>query len=321
MEKRLKELRNRNDKRMNERTFIILLSCNMKNKIKGLWFPYFLIISIFVIFHNVFLTIGLQINGTLSYSITEILVRVCEAMFGYSEEILAGPTWFLRTLAMAMIVFGFIVFISRIIEKKSNTVIKIIFQLICVIGLAIIGYPLIISHTQLPADMQISFVVMPFIWAGYVLRNYKGDIERLLNPIAAIISLVIVAVVSCFESVDYAMGMEFPYMHIVSLLGVYGCLYIVKLIRRFEISTRIMAFVGELSLYIMFLHFFLLRIMDRIICIVVGDSTGEMFDTMPVAFNNLWWLYLIICIPLSVLIAWLLKKGVTFFKKVLSDGK
>ena len=158
----------------------------IKNKIKSLWFPYFLIIAFCVIFHNLFLTLGLQINGTNRYSLTDILVKVCEGMFGYSEEILAGPVWFLRTLAMAMIIFGFILFLSRIIERKTNIVFKIIFQAICVIALAVVGYPLIMNHVQLPADMQISFEVMPFIWVGYLLRNYKGDIDRLLNPIAAI---------------------------------------------------------------------------------------------------------------------------------------
>ena len=294
---------------------------NLKNKIKRLWFPYFLIISFFVIFHNLFLILGLQLQDTPRYSLTEILVRVCEAMFGYSEEILAGPTWFLRTLAMAMIIFGFIVFVSSVIERKSNLVFKIIFQIICVIVLAVVGYPLILNHIQLPADMQISFEVMPFIWGGYILRNYKGDIDKILNPIVAVISIVIVAVVSCFESVDFAMGLEFPYMHIISFLGIYGCLYIVKLLRKFDLSTKIMSFIGELSLYIMFIHFFILRIMDRIICGVVGDASGELFDKMPVAFQNLWWLYLIICIPMSILLSWLIKKCVVVIKRVFAQEK
>ena len=292
---------------------------NMKNKIKSLWLPYFLIIGFFVIFHNLFLLLALQLQDTPRYTLTEILVRVCEAMFGYSREILAGPTWFLRTLAMAMIIFGFIVFISRVIERKSNIVLKIIFQLICVIALTVVGYPLIQNHIQLPADMQISFVVMPFIWVGYILRNYKGDIEKFLNPIVAVIAFVIVGVVSVFKSIDYAYGSEFPYMHIISLLGIYGCLYITKLIRKFKTSTKIMAFVGELSLYIMFLHFFILRITDRIICNIKGDPTGELFENLPVAFEEMWWLYLIVCIPLSVLIGWVSRKCATLLKKACAN--
>lgn len=288
----------------------------IKNKIKSLWFPYFLIIAFFVIFHNLFLVLGLQINDTPHYSLTEILVRICEGMFGKSEEILAGPVWFLRTLAMAMILFGFILFLSRVLERKTNIICKMIFQIICVVALAIVGYPLILNHIQLPADMQISFEVMPFIWVGYLLRNYKGDINKLLNPIVAIVSFVMVGIISCYKSVDFAMGMEFPYMHIVSMLGIYGCLYIVKLIRKFNLSTRIMAFVGELSLFIMFLHFFILRIIDRIICSIVGDPSGELYSKMPVAFQQLWWLYLLICIPLSILIAWIIEKMVNVVKKV-----
>ena len=292
---------------------------NMKNKIKSLWLPYFLIISFFVIFHNLFLILGLQLQDTSNLSLTEILVRVCEAMFGYSEEILAGPTWFLRTLAMAMIIFGFIVFISRIIERKSSLVVKIFFQLVCVVALTVVGYPLILNHIQLPADMQISFEVMPFIWVGYILRNYKGDVEKFLNPIVAVIAFVIVGVVSVFKSIDFAYGSEFPYMHLISLLGIYGCLYIAKLIRKFKASTKIMAFVGELSLYIMFLHFFILRIIDRIICNIKGDPTGDLFGNLPVAFEELWWLYLIVCIPVSVLLGWVIKKCSTLIKRACTN--
>ena len=291
---------------------------NVMAKLKSLWLPYFFIIAFFVLFHNLFIKFDLQISDTPEYSITEILIKVCNGLFGYSEEILAGPTWFLRTLAMAMIIFGFIVFLSRVNERYMGFVGKIIFQVICVGALAVIGYPLIINHIQLPADMQIAFVVMPFIWVGYVLRNYKGDIEKLLNPIVAIIAFAIVAVVSCFKSVDFAMGWEFPYMHVISLLGIYGCLYVVKLIAKFNVSTGIMAFIGELSLYIMFIHFFILRIMDRIICNITGE---DMFDTMPVSFPNLWWLYLLICVPVSIGLAWLLKKCVQIIKKAFTDER
>ncbi len=289
---------------------------NLQNKIKGLWFPYFLIVSFFVLFHNLFLAIGLQTGTTPHYSMSQILLRVCEALFGKSDEILAGPVWFLRTLAMAMIVFGFIVFLSRLIERITNTALKIIFQMICVAAMAIVGYLLIPMGIQLPADMQIGFVVMPFIWTGYLLRNYKGDITNILNPVAAIICFVIVGFVSCFNTVDYAMGMEFPYMHVISVLGIYGCLYISKLIRKSGVATRIMAFIGELSLYIMFVHFFVLRLMDRTISGMSGDIA--LFDKMPVAFTNLWWLYLLICIPSSILIAWIIKKCVDVISKSIN---
>ena len=290
---------------------------NLQNKIKGLWFPYFIIVSFFVLLHNVFLKIGIQTSGTPHYSMSEILQRVCEALFGKSDEILAGPVWFLRTLAMAMIIIGFMVFFSRFIERITGKALKIAFQAVCVIAMAAVGYLLILMGIQLQADMQIGFVVMPFIWTGCLLRNYKGDIMNLLNPIVAILCFIIVGVVSCNNTVDYAMGNEFPYMHIISLLGIYGCLYVAKLIRRFNVATRVMAFIGELSLYIMFVHFFILRVMDRIISGRVGDITK--FDRMPVAFINLWWLYLIICIPLSILIAAVFKKSADYIGKSISN--
>ena len=201
-----------------------------------------------------------------------------------------------------MIIFGFIVYVSRIIERKVNTTLKIIFQVVVVAVLTAVGYIFIKSHTQFPADMQISFVVMPFIWCGYILRNYMGDITRLLNPIVAIIGFIIVGVASAYKDLDMTTGNLFPYMHLIALLGIYGCLYLSKLLSKWKVSTRIMSFIGTISLYIMSVHFFVIRGIDRICVLLFGHNAYEMINGV-----LMWTVYALIICVISVAVAYVIK--------------
>ena len=289
---------------------------NLKNKLKGLWLPYFIIISIFVLLHNVISLIGMQPEGTMDYSLKDMLVRICYAMFGVSDEFLAGPVWFLRTLAMAMIIFGFIVVLSRLIEAKTNFAFKIIVQLILIIALTVLGYPLIASHTQLPADMQIAFEMMPFIWVGYFLRNYIGSIDKLLNIIVGLIAFVIVGIVSSFQDLDMAMGNIFPYMHIVAFLGIYGCLSLSKLLCKWNISRKVFSIIGSISLYIMVVHFVVIRAIDKVTYIVCDKPAYELMT------NIIYWIiYVIIIVAISVTVSFGIKKAVDAVKTILTKAE
>lgn len=275
---------------------------NLINRLKRLWIPYVIIITIFILLHNLFMALGLTLEGTAHYSPGQIIEKIAFGLFGYADEFLAGPVWFLRTLAVAMIIFGFIVYVSRMIERKVNIVLKIIFQLVVVSALTAVGYIFIQNHTQLPADMHISFAVMPFIWCGYILRNYIGDITRLLNPIVAIICFVIVGVVSAYKDLDMTTGNVFPYMHLIALLGIYGCLYLSKLLSKWKVSTRIMSFIGTISLYIMAVHFFVIRGIDRICVLLFGHNAYEMLSGV-----LMWTLYALIICAISVAVAYVIK--------------
>ena len=284
---------------------------NLAGRLKRLWLPYFIIITIFVLLHNVILWAGMQPEGTSEYSIKDMIVRICMAMFGVSDEFLAGPVWFLRTLAMAMIIFGFIVSLSRIIEKRTNLAIKIIIQVVIVIGFAVIGYPLIATHTQLPADMQISFEMIPFIWVGYLLRNYVGDISKYLNIIIGGVAFIVVGVVAHFQDLDMAMGNVFLYMHLVSFAGIYGCLTLSKLINKWGISNKLMSFTGSLSLYIMVTHFVIIRMLDKVTYVIWDKPAYELLTNIP-----LWILYVIVICVISVATAFLIKKLTDVVKKL-----
>ena len=282
---------------------------NVLSRLKRLWVPYFIIITVFVLLHNLFLTLGLQLEGTDHYSLGQIVEKICYAMFGYADEFLAGPVWFLRTLAVAMIIFGFIIYASRKLERRFHVVSKIIFQVVVTAALTVVGYIFIQSHIQLPCDMQISFTVLPFIYCGYVLRNYVGDITRYLNPFAAIISFVIVGVVSVYKDVDMTTGNVFPYMHLIALLGIYGCLYLSKLASKWKVSSQIMSFVGEISLYIMAIHFFVIRGIDRISVLLFGHNAYELMSN---AF--MWVVYALVICVVSVGISYGIKKLVDVIK-------
>ena len=161
------------------------------------------------------------------------------------------------------------------------------------------------QKVALPAESQVSLVVMPFLWAGYLLRNAKLDIKAYLNPVVAIVCGVIVWLVSLEYRMDLAMKWVYPAMHIVALLGIYVCLYIAKLLQGVVKVKDIMVQYGKASFWIMFVHLPMCRVFDWF---YINHNFSDRFEELYYVIDTVifpekfWGIYLIIGLGLSMLI-------------------
>lgn len=286
---------------------------NVINKLKTTWKTYVILYIIVILLHNVLIDMGLQPLAYEKYSMREMGLKLLGAFFGNGSELMAGPAWFLAILVITSIVLGFIISLSILIEQLTkSTLIKLLFQAFVIVSMAIIGYPLILNQVHFFANVQYVLVVIPYMWLGYVLRNYVGDITRYIKPVVGLICALIVYWFSTFEWVDITIGHVFPYMYIATAFGLYMALSLSQILNNVPILNRLIRFMGDNSLAIMIVHFPVLRLIDKFIATVIyTDPTGELFNHIPVAFEHLWYVYMIVDVPVTLFIVliWVKLKG------------
>lgn len=278
---------------------------NIKAKFKSTYCPYLIIYTILVLFHNVFYNLGVLESWAYTYSPKEFFINIAKVLVGSANELMGATLWFLPTIFCGIVLLGIIVYISCKIEHKTNAVVKIITQCVMIVILTMTGYMLLKNGVVLPAKLEIVLTVLPFFWMGYFLRNYVGNIEKYLNLILAIIFALILVPVSKIYWMDLVFGGVYPTMYVFAFCGIYVCLYVAKIINKRRFINMTLSYIGKNSMIIMIFHFPILRIVDKIILLRIGDPTGQLYDRLPVCFNDLWYIYFIISLSGSLLIAWL----------------
>lgn len=297
---------------------------NVKNKLKSTWKVYVILYIIVILLHNVLMDLGLQPLAYSRYSAKDMVWKIFNAILGNGAELMLGPAWFLVTVVQASVVLGFLIWGTRWIEKKTRkTWLKLLVQAVVVVSLAAYAYPLVLGQVQWFADFQYALIVLPYLWIGYLVRNYIGDIRRFLHPVLGLLCVLIVYKVSTYEWVDITIGHLFPYMHFVAVFGIYMCLCFAQMIQKIPHMNRLTEFMGEHSMAIMIVHFPLLRLMDKFIAVFIyGDPTGELFNHIPVAFEQLWPIYMVVDVPLTLLVVWVWVKIQNIYKRkrISRDG-
>ena len=103
-------------------------------------------------------------------------------------------------------------------DIDRGILVKFFFQFICVMVLGAIGYILIMSHQDFPAFMHISMAVMPYLWLGYLLRNYVRDFTQYVNGFVALAALIVVIIVSRRYLISLVNNYVYPFMYPLAVL-------------------------------------------------------------------------------------------------------
>ncbi len=286
---------------------------NAKNKLKNLWLPYAVLYIIAILLHNPLIDMGLQPSTYEKYSVIETISKILLAVTGNGAEVLLGPAWFLPVLAISAILLGFIIYISRLVEKWTGSfLLKLLVQLIPIIVMAVVGYPMVLNHVKLFADIQLCFEIIPFIYMGYFCRNYIGDICKYLDPVLGLIAALITFYISRFEWVDVTIGHVFKYMYICCAIAIYMCLCLAAQVKNVAWINRVFEYMGINSMAIMIIHFIVLRVFDKFLTLYIfHDVSGQLYDRLPVAFEELWPVYLVFVVPVT-LICVMIWNGIKF---------
>lgn len=279
---------------------------NVAARLKSSWMKYVLVFWLLIWTHNLWIDLKIAWVYPGTYDIADIAREMVEAMFGQGGESFGITLWFVPVSVMSTCLLGFVVSFSRKIEglvKKAN--VKYLVQFVILLACTLLGYYLEKSKVSLPAESQVSLVVMPFLWIGYLLRNAKLDIKAYLNPIAAIVCGIVVYFVSLEYKLDLAMKWVYPGMHLVAFLGIYMCLYLAKVLQGISKVNDVMVQYGKASFWIMFVHLPMCRVFDWFyININYPDRFEELYYVIDTVIfpEKFWGLYLIIGLGLSMLI-------------------
>lgn len=236
---------------------------NVAARLKSSWMKYVLIFWVLIWTHNLWIDLKIAWVYPGTYNIADIAREMVEALFGQGGESFGITLWFVPVSVISTCLLGFVVSFSRKVEgvlQKKNM--KYLVQFVILLGCTVLGYYLEKTKVTLPAESQVSLVVMPFLWVGYLLRNAKMDIKAYLNPIVAVVCGVIVWLVSLEYRMDLAMKWVYPAMHIVALLGIYMCLYLAKALQKISGVKDILVLYGKETFGIMFIHLPLCRVFD-----------------------------------------------------------
>lgn len=280
-------------------------------RLKSSWIKYVYACWFIILMHNFFVRNQMVWLRGEEYTLVDVATRMANAMFGDTAEDFANALWYVPVAVIAICLLGIIVYFSRkIYQFTKKTVLKYIFQMMCVLICTLAGYYLEDKQFVLSAHLQVSFVVMPFLWGGYLLRTSKIQFQRYLNPFIAILCSLLLWITNQHYELNLATLQVYPYMHLVAFAGIYVCMYIAKIIRRnIKLCSVFVAF-GEASFFIMAIHLPLCRLFDwAYIKLFYTDRFEELYYVISsVVFSEkLWPLYLFVGLGLSLCLAHVIK--------------
>lgn len=110
----------------------------IKNKFKGLYYPFVKYSIIFIFLHNLFVNLHLYENlgVTAKYNIINIFKSIIRALLFMQTDWLLGPLWFLWILFLSEIVFGILGnFIIKIKKENSDKILGLVCFFMFLIGM------------------------------------------------------------------------------------------------------------------------------------------------------------------------------------------
>lgn len=278
-----------------DNNFILLL----KKRLKSLYFPYVKYVFIFTILNNLFYKLKL-IENYLEFN-KETIIKLIKGLITFNAPIdTLGAFWFLKTLFLCNIAFGFISFII----KKMN------FNDFEYIRLTIIGVLFLSGNTILniygPISMQNIIKVlmcMPIFYCGVMFKKYRKYIR---SNGYIIFSLIILLYISAQQGgIDIVSNIytNAVFFLVNSLIGAYVVIYLSRSLVNLD-KYNILDYIGKNTLPILAGHWLCFEIVD--ICFNVNSS------------NVRWILYTTSGVVIPLLIYFIIVKFIYKIKDYIS---
>ena len=258
----------------------------VKKKVKSLWIPFFVWLTVFYILNNTFVYLNVYTDNPIisqyvkgSYIGThnlmtksDILKSIIKAAFFGGGTQIAGAFWFLRVLFFISVAYCMVEFLTQFVFKSSIPVIHTILSILLLAvgfwfgcnGKTIHGIELVCSY-----------------YALFYLGNiFKGCANKFNNwrtqsiIIVFIVSVLTLLLLGNYGNINLANNeYENPFFLIAtSILGWWLLYSFAVIFCRYERIVRnvkqVLLFVGRRTLPILILHFLSFKIVNLIICIV-----------------------------------------------------
>lgn len=295
-------------------------------KLRSLWWPTFQYTTFFVLFHNIFIQMhfmegvahGNYLPGE-SIDKYEILRKIILSFWGQHIEPIGGALWFVFPLLIGLLLFSIVRNVKMRLPEKLQPYIEILF----IFTLYFIGIIIIKKRIEVPYWIDISLLVLPIIYAGFVVRPFiHRIIPRNIFFLLLGVFLLIKLLNYCINHEMIVILSDKRYHHevlflVITFLGIYMNLLLGTLICKVAVLRTMFAYIGKNSFHIMALHFVCFKAVNFIYILTYDLS----YSLMPqVAITTDWWfIYLLAGVGLPLIFVFTYNYSKNIFCKLQAE--
>ena len=248
-----------------------LLMGSRLTKIVGLYFCYN---AFFVCIHN--LLSRLYLISDPLYSRNEILYHILSGLVFDTAEVLIYPFWFLPVLVFAILLLGHIFKLSAMVRRKHHLdFLCRVIEFLCAGGCGLLGEYLCFSlkSENLPLHMQISFLAVPVMYVGWLIKEYGRSINTHIHRIVYILSALLLYYLTRTTLFDLSVNIlgDRPVLFFpITILGICFCYSLATCICSHKITRTAFCYIGKNSFHYMALHLLSFKIIDYIYSLIMN---------------------------------------------------
>ena len=224
---------------------------------------------------------------------------------------------FVPVYVVALSLLGIVMYLSQAIEKiiveyaktprKSMQEMIIIFFTIIIGGMGVFFN---IRHIELSYNIHTSFLVFPICILAYFINKMQIDIKRYASIVLTIsCGCILFAFIKCGYRIELSQEqiVNGYIFYFISIIGIVFCLSLAKIIQKIKRIGSAFSLLGRYSFSIMALHFFVIKIVDRIYAWIVGEKDPAIFGKWVTAYSDkLWVIYTLVgsFFPILIPVFW-----------------
>lgn len=280
-------------------------------KVKKLYLPYIVFNILCVLLNNIFIKLNLYSLSTHNYyGIKDYIINIVKVLLFRGNTEMLGATWFLEILFYISILYALTDYLLNKIKSNYKRIINIGIS----IFLLLIGYLLVLKDINVYIKIQ--------ILTCYIMFNIGNEFKKIklvFNDLAKILliffSFVVLYIMQFHGEIEISLNKYTNpvYFVTVSIAGWVMLYEISVFLARTKFFKRIFSYVGESTMWILFLHFVVFKLVNLIgICLLKQDISG--ISTYPILYKEgYWW---IIYTTFGVVIPIITKISFDYVKKV-----
>ena len=227
--------------------YITDLKTGLIQKAKGSYYPFVKWTLIFLLFHNVFVSMHIYEN---SYSWQTFIERIVRAFTMTGSESLLGGFWFLISLFWASIIS--LLFLNMLSRKNLLTENNVAGGVISILVTAVLWHFNPIPLPQMFGEQTL--LATAFYLSGYLCRKKNMCFDYQL--IAGLLLLIVPAIAAFFVKLNMAtvQGWLVSVDYAIAMSGTMSIVLLSRELSRHRIAP-IFAYIGDKTLYILAFHF------------------------------------------------------------------
>ena len=267
-------------------------------RLKSMYKPFIIYSILYVLTRNIFIKMG--VLAAEKYTFGELAINITNIVTFNGCGELMSALWFVPMLFFSLVIFAAIEKGSNVFFKNEKLLMAI--QGVFVICVGVLGLYTTEKQFVMLYNMQISYLFVPIIFAGNVLKRSK------------LIRKWDVLFLGCsFFMMQYFLKLNIGIIELskfmivnkwifypLTLIGSLFCLSLTSVLCRSLKMERILAICGKYSFDIMALHFVCFKLLDFVLCNLFNKK--ELLSAFPHAFDSLWILYVICGVGVSIAI-------------------